>query len=314
MKRLIISLSIILCTSYYTFAQITYSSSSNMAAQRPAKTLDVSAMQVIYQASSLSDTLNPERIAKDTMILQIGQNRISKYFPDTRIRDSILRARLERQMSAAMVQGGSVSIVSAGATPGGPAGSGNQSIIFKNWPAGSITVTDRVMMDIYSYTESSNEIQWHILPDTDTVLTYLCQKAITTFRGRNYEAWFAPDIPINEGPWKFCGLPGLILKVYDTRQHYVFECIGLEQTKAPIEYADMDYLKTNRRDLARIQRRYYDDPMAAMDNIRSSTPVPAGGNVQRVMRAVNADGTEMDMNEMRNRLRNRGYNPIELDV
>ena len=48
-------------------------------------------------------------------------------------------------------------------------------------------------------------------------------------RGRNYHAWFAPEIPLNEGPWKFNGLPGLILEVYDTQDHYHFTLIGMQQ-------------------------------------------------------------------------------------
>ena len=311
MKRFIISLFIILSASCYTFAQITYT--SNRTPQRPAKIIDASVMQAVYKASSIRDSLATDRVAIDTMILQIGSNRISKYFPDTRVRDSIMRATLERQMTVAQASSasvGNVTVRAVGTTgPGGQGSSGDQTIVFKNWPAGNITVTDRVMMDSYSYTESSNEMQWQILPDTETILSYTCQKAVTTFRGRDYEAWFAPDIPINEGPWKFCGLPGLILKVSDTRQHYVFECIGLEQKETPIEYADMDYLKTNRRDLAKIKRKFYEDPMAAMESMMASAP--AGGQVRIVAR--NADGTNIDLNQMRANMGNRAYNPIELD-
>jgi|GEM_PF-40257 len=314
MNRFITTLFLFLCTCYFTFAQVYMS--SNMAAQRPAKILDISAMQVIYQVSSLPDSLVPNGITKDTMILQIGQNLVSKYYPDTRLRDSIMQARMA-QMQAQTATESRVTVTAS--IQNQRMGTGDQSIIFKNWPTGNITVTDRVMMDSYSYTETFNEIEWHILPETDTLLTYLCQKAVTTFRGRSYEAWFTPDIPINEGPWKFCKLPGLILKVSDNRNHYLFECIGMEQAQAPIEFADLDYLKTNRRDLARIKRRFNEDPMAAlntaMENMRSAMPIPAGANVNttRVIRGVDTDGTPMDESELRNRMRNRGYNPIELD-
>jgi len=308
MKRFITSLFIILSASCYTFAQITYM--SNRTPQRAAKIIDASVMQAVYKASSIRDSLATDRVAIDTMILQIGNNRISKYFPDTRVRDSIMRATFERQMAAAQTSGGGVTIRAVGTIgSGGQVSSGDQTIVFKNWPAGNITVTDRVVMDSYSYTESSNEMLWQILPDTETILSYSCQKAVTTFRGRDYEAWFTPDIPINEGPWKFCGLPGLILKVSDTRQHYVFECIGLEQREASIEYADMDYLKTNRKDLAKIKRKYFEDPMAAMENMTAAAP--GGANVRIIARTP--DGTTMDVNQMRANMSNRAYNPIELD-
>jgi GLPGLI family protein len=283
---------------------------TNRSAQRAAKVIDNSVLQALYSVQSIVDSLSPEKVAQDTMILQIGSNRISKYFLDTRIRDSIMQARIGRQLAAAQTSGGNVSFQSVGfGMSGGQAGSGDQSIVFKNWPTGSFTVTDRVMMDAYTYTEPSDQMQWQFLPDTDTILSYFCQKAVTTFRGRSYEAWFSPDIPINEGPWKFCGLPGLILKISDTRRHYIFECIGLEQNQMPIEYADLDYLKTNRRDLARVKRKFAEDPMAAMESMRAAAP--AGATVRVVARS--ADGAVIDENEMRNRMRNRAYNPIELD-
>ncbi|MDR2651853.1 MAG: hypothetical protein LBC68_06010 [Prevotellaceae bacterium] len=34
------------------------------------------------------------------------------------------------------------------------------------------------------------------------------------------------DIPIDNGPWKFGGLPGM--KVYDNDKKFVFECIGIQ--------------------------------------------------------------------------------------
>ena len=46
--------------------------------------------------------------------------------------------------------------------------------------------------------------------------------AVSDFRGRRWTAWFAPDISISDGPWKFSGLPGLIMEAYDTENHYRF--------------------------------------------------------------------------------------------
>lgn len=46
------------------------------------------------------------------------------------------------------------------------------------------------------------------------------KKASAVFRGRNYIAWYSEDYPINLGPWKFQGLPGLIIEIYDESNRY----------------------------------------------------------------------------------------------
>ncbi len=56
------------------------------------------------------------------------------------------------------------------------------------------------------------EIHWLISEEKKMIDAYECQKATTTFRGRNYTAWFTRKIPISNGPWKLHGLPGLILE------------------------------------------------------------------------------------------------------
>ena len=66
------------------------------------------------------------------------------------------------------------------------------------------------------YTDSLHNFNWKLLQDTATINSVFCRKAVCTWRVRNYVAWYAPSIPISNGPWKFGGLPGLIMEVYDT--------------------------------------------------------------------------------------------------
>ncbi|MBC3846184.1 GLPGLI family protein [Winogradskyella echinorum] len=66
--------------------------------------------------------------------------------------------------------------------------------------------------------EKDINFNWQITKETKTIGNYLCYKATTeNFRGRNYEVWFTYDIPIATGPWKFHGLPGLIIEVHDDK-------------------------------------------------------------------------------------------------
>ena len=107
------------------------------------------------------------------------------------------------------------------------------------------------------YMEPTPKQNWQIGNETKTIVGYQCQKATCSFRGRNYTAWFAVDIPLSYGPWKFCGLPGLILKVQDDAKEYVFECVGIEQQKRPIILLDnyKTYRKTTRTELDKTLKR-----------------------------------------------------------
>ena len=69
---------------------------------------------------------------------------------------------------------------------------------------------------------------WDIKTTTKTLGKYQVQLATTSFRGRQYEAWFAPELPLPLGPWKFGGLPGLILEVYDAQRLFLFEATAID--------------------------------------------------------------------------------------
>ena len=135
------------------------------------------------------------------------------------------------------------------------------SEIFKDLTKNELTEYCRMPEALRSYdcyyTEPTPKQNWQIGNETKTIVGYQCQKAMCSFRGRNYTAWFAVDIPLSYGPWKFCGLPGLILKVQDDANEYVFECVGIEQHKRPIILLDnyKTYRKTTRTELDKTLKR-----------------------------------------------------------
>ena len=65
-------------------------------------------------------------------------------------------------------------------------------------------------------------VQWNFLSDTMTIHNYKCKKATTRFRGRNYIAWYTEDVPLFFGPWKFHGLPGLLVRINDDESKVAF--------------------------------------------------------------------------------------------
>lgn len=79
----------------------------------------------------------------------------------------------------------------------------------------------------YKYMEQPLSLEWTMLDGTDTIHGVPCHKATTHYGGRHYTAWFAEHIAINDGPYIFTGLPGLILKLVDDEAMYSFETYGI---------------------------------------------------------------------------------------
>ncbi|NCA86767.1 MAG: GLPGLI family protein [Clostridia bacterium] len=121
--------------------------------------------------------------------------------------------------------------------------------IYKNFPNGHVTFTRTVNTIPMKYEEPLDQFDWQLSIDTATIAGYLTQKATTKYGGREWVAWFTPEIPYNDGPYKFYGLPGLIVKIYDTKQHYVFELLEITQPKEKvrIEYLQQDFTVTNKQ-------------------------------------------------------------------
>jgi GLPGLI family protein len=101
--------------------------------------------------------------------------------------------------------------------------------INKLYGQAEIEILQELMTNKYTYYQPLNLMNWKITSESKQVEGYSCQKASTHYRGRNYIAWFDPEIPISDGPYQFNGLPGLIISVYDTREHYRFDLVGLEK-------------------------------------------------------------------------------------
>jgi GLPGLI family protein len=71
----------------------------------------------------------------------------------------------------------------------------------------------------YYKIKEERPLKWEILQEKSVYEGYNVQKASTVFAGRKWTAWFTNEIPISDGPYKFSGLPGLILKISDDKQN-----------------------------------------------------------------------------------------------
>ncbi|ROH96316.1 GLPGLI family protein [Chryseobacterium daecheongense] len=109
-------------------------------------------------------------------------------------------------------------------------------LIIKNPADKTITVEEKAYVKLFSVTYSC-PIKWKIQSnDKETILGYKAQKAVCEFGGRNWTAWFTNEIPIMDGPYKFSGLPGLILKIQDSEKNYSFEIKSITKESNDIEH------------------------------------------------------------------------------
>ena len=127
--------------------------------------------------------------------------------------------------------------------------------IYKNYPTGQITYMDKIIPTYFQYSEPLDVFQWQLADSSTTIGDFKANCAYTVYGGRRWVAWYTTDIPISDGPYKFRGLPGLIIRLYDDQKHYVFEMEELERYEegVPIELIDRDWVETNRTDFLKAQ-------------------------------------------------------------
>lgn len=101
--------------------------------------------------------------------------------------------------------------------------------IYKFYPAMKIQYVDRISSGFTPVNIGYNEdikFNWKIDNQKEKIGAYDTQKATTEYGGRKWTAWFASEIPLQDGPYKFYGLPGLIVKISDDGGNYSWELKG----------------------------------------------------------------------------------------
>lgn len=147
---------------------------------------------------------------------------------------------------------------------------------------------DNSGLEKYVYEEPLAEIQWEIADESaKTILGYECLMATADYHGRRWTAWFSPEIPVNAGPWKLAGLPGLILEAAADGGQYRFEATGLQQTDRTITplYLTGEYEKTDRIRFLKARRSFLDNPLGKINAQFAGSGVSVG-------RVQNEDGTD----------------------
>lgn len=112
----------------------------------------------------------------------------------------------------------------------------NDEVVYQLPAEEQIIKTRKLGFQDYKIEVAFPKIEWKVEQATRNIGGYNCQKAVGVFGGRTYTAWFAPDLPFRYGPWKLCGLPGLILEAADAENEVVFKF------KSVVKNNELDYI------------------------------------------------------------------------
>ncbi|QDW26160.1 GLPGLI family protein [Pedobacter sp. KBS0701] len=104
---------------------------------------------------------------------------------------------------------------------------GKEPFVYKDFNEKKLVTADYLGAKTKLIMDTLLNFKWTITREKKKIMKFNCTKAQVQFRGRNYIAWFTEDIPIQNGPWKFCGLPGLIVKVDDSMSIFSWELTGI---------------------------------------------------------------------------------------
>ena len=214
----------------------------------PGEPCDTARYLVYYDLRMVEDTVNaPDIAVKETMRLELGDH-VSLFYSQMAYQADSANAIVMKNGGNSYSGGGKISWR-----------------LYKNYPTeGKTALLERLGMDRFVCTEDYSAPLWQPVADSSAViLGYRCSMAVTNYKGRTWYAWYAEDIPLDAGPWKLGGLPGLILRAYDAPRHYVFDAVGMSEvaTPTPIYYKGVKYEAVSRKQLEGIRRRYFADPV-----------------------------------------------------
>jgi GLPGLI family protein len=218
----------------------------NLIFEEDFRVIDSVEYEILYEVNLVEDILKPGEKLIDRQVLQIGTN-TSKYFSKVLFKNDSINTILTKKNTTYY--------------HGIPKGAAVYEVI-RNRKAKTMTVTHRSDDVVFRYTEAIPNLSWEIHKENKKILHYTCQRATAKFRGREYEAWFTPEIPLREGPYKFGGLPGLILEIADSQKHYVYSCIAIKKPKdiELIKIRNWPFTETTREKLQDFLARKHDNP------------------------------------------------------
>lgn len=200
------------------------------------RVIEPALLECRYKWVQKKDTLGTD-IVVDTMVLRIGKNVSQCYPQSTFFVDSLANTPDGRELFGKLFD---AAMEDTTGTIVMPASKIINEYYYKNYPKGKLT-TWVTKLIAYQIEEKYEKQPWILIEDSiKTINKYQCRLAVCKFHGREYKAWYTTELPYQDGPWKFHGLPGLIIEVYDTKDHYHFTLISVKRNHiSPVCFYDI---------------------------------------------------------------------------
>lgn len=160
-----------------------------------------------------------------------------------------------------------------------------------------------IYRDLFSI-KIKDKLSWNILPEKLKIGDFDCQKATVQYGGRSWTAWFTQQIPLQDGPYIFHGLPGLIVKISDDENNFVFDLTEVKNLTSELTHrskgTELTWEQYNKMAL-----NYYSDPFA---RIKSSG---APYKVEDASGQLVSPNMKLEVDKLKRQIRENN-NPIEL--
>lgn len=221
----------------------------NLAAQEREPAL----AKVVYEFIHVNDTTQRDKRHQEKMVLYLGLQTtlFGSYASESAMED------VRQQMNDPGFDGNIV-MVAPGRT--------TREAYYFTPQEQKLKQVYRVLSEFYMVDEEFPVFNWKIEENTKEIGGYTAQMATTQYKGRDYTAWFTTELPFQSGPWKFQGLPGLILEVADSREEVFFNYAGFDK----IEAGSVNFglpekvIATDQKALDRLVEGVAKNPQAAM--------------------------------------------------
>ncbi|WP_312399983.1 GLPGLI family protein [Chryseobacterium sp.] len=176
--------------------------------------LDVIKSRYVYLLTSQRDSLDKANVSEEYFILERGKDKSQFMSLNSYKRDSIMMDMFNNPSS-------SLSKLDLSSIPK----TNFTYRIIKDQAKNQVSFYDKIIRNDFVY-EENPAFKWQITEEKKNIGNLKCQAARLSYGGRDYKAWFTNDIPVSDGPYKFYGLPGLIVEIEDSKKQYKFELLS----------------------------------------------------------------------------------------